>query len=85
MKFIQLKDGSCDILFTNGEIEILNKTKKFNLPPEAFKHTINEMMAVLLNWADTLPENFQNISSEGDQEVKIKDVIYNKKDGFTKI
>jgi hypothetical protein len=85
MKFIQLKDGSCDILFTEEEINILNKTKKFNLPPEAFKHTVNEMMSVLINWTDSLPKDFQNITSQVNQEVEIKDITYNNKDGFTKI
>ena len=75
MKFIQLQDGSCDILFADEEIEILNRTRKFNLPPEAFKHTVNEMMAVCLKWVDRMPEKYQRITSEGDQqEVHIKEL-----------
>jgi hypothetical protein len=84
MKLIQLNDGSCDILFNQQELDILNKVKKINLPPEAFKHTINQMMAVLIKCADNLPEEAKNLMSETDQEIEVKNIEY-KKEGFEKL
>ena len=43
------KDGSGEIIFTDKEIEILNKNKKLELSPKFLKHFANLFMALFVN------------------------------------
>ena len=49
MKFVQsLKDGSCDIVFEEHEIKIINDNKKLHLSPETLKHFGNVMAKIII-------------------------------------
>ena len=63
MKFIQKKDGSCDIVFSNEEIEVLNKYKKLQLSKESTKHFINNLSNVIFALNKNLDEKTKNLMS----------------------
>ena len=42
MIFNQKKDGSCDLIFHEDEIKILNKYKKLHLTPGFVRHFSNK-------------------------------------------
>lgn len=47
MEFRQFKDGSCDLIFTDQEIEILNKNKKFTMTAEGLKQFSNNLVNIV--------------------------------------
>jgi|8_EtaG_2_1085327.scaffolds.fasta_scaffold04449_7 Asp-tRNA(Asn)/Glu-tRNA(Gln) amidotransferase C subunit len=63
MKFIQKKEGSCDIVFSNEEIEVLNKYKKLQLSKESTKHFINNLSNILFILNENLDEKTKNLMS----------------------
>ena len=48
MKFIQKKDGSCDICFTEEEIKIITENKKLHLSDEGLRHFGNILMKIVV-------------------------------------
>ena len=51
MKFIQnKKDGSCDILFEEREIQIINEKGKLHLPAEGLKDFGNYLVKIVVDW-----------------------------------
>lgn len=63
MKFIQKNDGSCDIIFSNEEVEVLNKYKKLQLSKESTKHFINNLSRVIFALNENLDEKTKNLMS----------------------
>ena len=63
MKFIQKKDGSCDIVFSNEEIGVLNKYKKLQLSKESTKHFINNLSNIIFALNENLDEKTKNLMS----------------------
>ena len=43
MKFKQYKNGSCDIIFEDSEVEIINNNKKMHLSDETLRHFGNTL------------------------------------------
>lgn len=50
MKFIGLKNGGCDIVFEEHEIEIINKQKKLTFSKEFFSAFSKTMLAVIMEF-----------------------------------
>jgi hypothetical protein len=50
MKFIGLKNGGCDIVFEEHEIEIINKQKKLTFSKEFFSAFSKTMLAVVMEF-----------------------------------
>ena len=63
MKIIQTKDGGGEILFSDTEIEILQKRKKLILTPEGFTHFGNSLARVIMDFAMERPDGVKNILS----------------------
>lgn len=51
MQFKKLKDGSCDLIFSDEEIEIINKNKKFSFTAEGLKQFGGELMEIVKHFA----------------------------------
>jgi hypothetical protein len=66
------KDGSGEIIFTDKEIEILNKNKKLELSPKFLKHFANLFMALFVNIHHNFDEKTKKILSHEDQDIQIK-------------
>jgi len=63
MKFNQLKDGSCEIFFSDNEIKIINDKKNLKLNAESLRHFNNNLMKILVELNDNLPENKKNLQT----------------------
>jgi|LauGreStaDraftv2_3_1035109.scaffolds.fasta_scaffold147645_2 hypothetical protein len=50
MKFLGLKDGGCEIIFEEHEIEIINKNKKLIFTKEFFQAFSKTMLAVVMEF-----------------------------------
>jgi|TARA_R110002020_G_C15903524_1_gene741218 hypothetical protein len=57
MNFKQHEDGSCDWIFSDEEIKIINKNKKLILEAESLKHIGNTLVKIVSDW-------HQNFNSE---------------------
>ena len=61
MRFIQNdKDGACDIIFSDKEIEIIKNKKKLVLPAETLRHFGNTLVGMVANWNMRFNEELQN-------------------------
>lgn len=64
MKFKQLKNGDCDIIFNDIEIKILNKHKKISLSASNFRDFSNNLMRILAKFYENLPEKEKHRRTE---------------------
>jgi hypothetical protein len=51
MQFKKLEDGSCDLIFSDEEIEIINKNKKFSFTAEGLKQFGGELIGMANHFA----------------------------------
>jgi|13_taG_2_1085334.scaffolds.fasta_scaffold05181_5 hypothetical protein len=77
MKFVQKKDGSADIIFSNEEIKIITNTNKLTLGDEALRHFGNNLVKIVSDWNLNFNKKIQNLQTEENQEI-ISDETYNK-------
>jgi len=63
MKFNQLKDGSCEIFFSDTEIKIINNKKNLKLNAESLRHFNNNLMRIIVELNNNLPENIKNLQT----------------------
>lgn len=56
MTFKQYEDGSCDWLFSEDEIKILQEKGKFVLTPETFKAVANDLIRIVADFQRKFPE-----------------------------
>jgi len=63
MIFKQKKDGSCDLIFHDDEIKILNKYKKLHLSEEFTKHFSNTLFKIAHDLTVNLKEETQRLQS----------------------
>jgi hypothetical protein len=69
MIFDQKKDGSCDLCFTEDEINILSKYKKLHLSPEFVRHFSNTLFKIAADLTLNLDEKTQKLQSEVKMEI----------------
>ena len=60
---MQKKDGSCDIVFTDEEVDILVKYKKLQLPKSSTKDFINNVAKIIFELNDNLDDKTKNLQS----------------------
>jgi len=68
----QKKDATGEIIFSDQEIEILNKHKKLELSQEFLKHFMNLFIKVFFDFTKKMDEEHKSLMSQGDQEIKVK-------------
>jgi hypothetical protein len=68
MQFEQSKkDGSCDIVFSDEEIKVLNKYKKLHFTAESLNTFGNCLMKMVMDWnANFKPELQKQLTKEDD-------------------
>ena len=77
MKFIQKKDGSCDICFTEEEIKIITENKKLYLSDEGLRHFGNILMKIIVEWQTNFTDEVKILQTDEDVVIdgkKPKDV-----------
>jgi hypothetical protein len=72
MIFKQYEDGSCDIEFSEKEIEIINKNKKLNLSAEGLRHFGNRLVGIVADWNTKFNENLKNKITFNDTKIEGK-------------
>lgn len=70
MKFIQSKDGSCDIFFDEQEIKIINDNKKLHLPAITLRHFGNIMSRMVMEWNVNFNDDVKKLMTDDSTEVK---------------
>jgi|DEB0MinimDraft_12_1074336.scaffolds.fasta_scaffold41822_3 23S rRNA-/tRNA-specific pseudouridylate synthase len=56
MKFDQKKDGSCEIIFSDDEINVINKYKKLHLTQEFLRHFSNKLVNICIEFNKNFDE-----------------------------
>ena len=77
MIFNQKKDGSCDLVFHDDEIKILNKYKKLHLSPEFTRHFSNTLFKIVHDLTINLDDKTQQLQTTERMDIvgeKPKDV-----------
>jgi hypothetical protein len=69
MIFKQYENGSCDIIFSKEEIEIINKKECIHLNSEALKHFGNHLMNIVVQWQIKFDDKLKNVMTFEDTEI----------------
>jgi hypothetical protein len=69
MIFKQYENGSCDIIFSKEEIEIINKKEHLHLSDEALKHFGNHLMHTVVQWQIKFSDKLNNIQTQKNTEI----------------
>ena len=64
MRFKQFKDGSCDIIFEDHEVEIIKKHKKLNFSAEMLRHFGNCLVNMVTQWQLAFDEDIKKLATE---------------------
>jgi hypothetical protein len=64
MIFKQYEDGSCDIIFSLEEIDIVSKKGKINLSGEALRHFGNVLVKIVADWNIKFSENIKAMNTD---------------------
>ena len=78
MHFKQYEDGSCDIIFSEDEKNIIAKNKKLHFPAITFRHFGNVLMKMVMDWNLNFSEDVKKEQTEN--HTIIKGTISNGKD-----
>ena len=63
MKFKQYKNGSCDIIFNQDEINIIKKNNKIHLSDESLKHFGNTLVKIVVEWNEVFNKKIKNLQT----------------------
>ena len=66
MIFKQKEDGSCDLIFSQDEIDIMNKHKKIHFTPESLKHFGNCLQRMVFEFNTKFGGDVENLMSNDD-------------------
>jgi hypothetical protein len=66
MKFIQQKDGSCDIEFSWKEKLIILRKGKLHLSDEGLRHFGNVLLRIIAEWNVNFNDKIKNIQTTND-------------------
>ena len=76
MKIKQVQTGDAEIVFTEKELEILNKHKKLTFAPESWRDFCNTMLYVIyqmnLKFDEEIKQKNTFFKSDNEDEVEIK-------------
>ena len=67
------EDGSCEILFSENEIKIINEKKKFYLDAESLRHFGNVLMKMVADWNMNFNDELKFRETIGNEIVEGKD------------
>ena len=69
MIFNQYKDGSCDIVFSKEESEIIYKNNKVHLSAESLRHFGNNLVKIVSDWNVNFNDEVRNLQTEENKAV----------------
>lgn len=73
MQFRQNKnDGSCDMIFTEEEIEIIKRNKKLHFPAISLRHIGNALVKMVADWQLYFNDELKNKETREDDIVEGK-------------
>lgn len=78
MNFVQKKDGSCTLHFSEEEIKIIQKNKSIHFTAEGLRHFGNVLMKIIIEFNNNFDDDIAKISTKEDSFIKGKDVNDNK-------
>ena len=64
MKFHQYKNGSCDIIFSKKEKEIISKSGKLHLPDTTLKHFGNVLVRIVAEFNMKFRKELQDLPTK---------------------
>jgi hypothetical protein len=70
MKFQQYENGSCDIIFSDEEVKIIQEKKVVHLSDEALKHFGNHLVKIITDWNIKFNPEVQKLLTETDTIIK---------------
>ena len=70
MKFIQKEDGSCDIIFEDHEVKIIQEKKKLHLQALTLKHFGNVIAKIVMDWNFNFNDEIKNLETREETEIK---------------
>jgi predicted nuclease of restriction endonuclease-like RecB superfamily len=70
MNFKQYEDGSCDIEFSEEEINIINKKNKLHLTDLMLRHFGNKLVEIVANWNIKFSKKTYETLSYEDTKIK---------------
>jgi len=72
MEFRQYKDGSCDLVFTDEELKIINKNKKVHLSDTFLRHFGNNLVKIVADWNSNFNKELQNLQTKANEDIVVK-------------
>ena len=66
MRFNQQENGSCDLIFSDEEIKVINKHKKLYFTPEFLRHFSNALMRMSVEFNERFDEKTKNLITRTD-------------------
>lgn len=72
MKFVQHKDGSCDIMFSFKEKLLILRKGKLHLSDEHLRHFGNNLMKIVMDWNFNFNEKVKNLQTNIDTKIESK-------------
>lgn len=64
MKFIQdNKNGSCDLVFSENEIEIIKAKGKLHFPEETLRHFGNTLIKIVADWNENFSPQVNELTT----------------------
>jgi hypothetical protein len=71
MQFRQnIENGSCDLIFSEEELEVIKKHGKIHFSPEVLKHFGNTLMKIVADFNMHFNEDLKNKKSKDDMIVE---------------
>ena len=58
------KDGSCDIIFSEEEINLIKKIKELHLSSLTLRHFGNVLMKIVIDFNNNFDDTIKNISTD---------------------
>ena len=71
MRFVQHKDGSCDIVFSKEETKIILNKNKITLTAEGLRDFGNNLVKIVAEWNLNFNKDLQQKPTNG-EEINIK-------------
>jgi len=70
MKFYQKEDGSCDLIFSDEELKIINKHKKLKFTPYALRHFGNILVTIIAKFQLFFDEKLAKTPTYGTEKIE---------------
>ena len=70
MIFKQYNNGSCDIIFSDEEVKIIQEKQILHLSDESLRHFGNHLVKIVSEWQLNFKEPVRQLTTTEDTEIK---------------